>query len=253
MKRPARLPLLVAVALLATGSVPVAVAHGRVRTPEPLGVTTTAPVSAENARVGVLVRGGAHYCTASVVHSEGRDLIVTAAHCLTGSGSGSGGIEFVPGYRDGRAPYGEWAVTRTYVGDGWKGRQDEDSDVAFARVGSRGGEEVEDLVGGNPLVAGRGVSPVGRAVTVVGYPKAREAPVSCTNISTAYGDSQQRIECPGYSGGTSGSPWIDAEGRVVGVLGGFQQGGATDDVSYSVVLGGEVAALYGEAMSGGAP
>ena len=249
MKRPARLPLLVAVALLATGSVPVAVAHGRVRTPEPLGVTTTAPVSAVNARVGVLVRGGAHYCTASVVHSKGRDLIVTAAHCLTGSGSG--GIEFVPGYRDGQAPYGTWAVTRTYVGDGWKGRQDEDSDVAFARVGSRGGEEVEDLVGGNSLVAGRGVSPVGRTVTVVGYPKARETPVWCTNISAAYGDSQQRIECPGYSGGTSGSPWIDAQGRVVGVLGGFQQGGSTDDVSYSVVLGDEAAALYGEAASGG--
>ncbi|TRO62075.1 serine protease [Streptomyces sp. IB201691-2A2] len=245
MKRPVRLPLLVAVALLATGSVPVAAAHGRVRTPEPLGVTVTAPVSAGNARVGVLVRGGAHYCTASVVHSEGRDLIVTAAHCLTGSGSG--GIEFVPGYREGKAPYGEWAVARTYVGDGWKGRQDEDSDVAFARLVSRGGEEIEDVVGGNWLVAGRGRSPVGRAVTVVGYPRAREAPVWCTNISTAYGDSQQRIECPGYSGGTSGSPWIDAEGRVVGVLGGFQQGGTTDDVSYSVVLGGEAAALYGEA------
>ncbi|WP_405955898.1 trypsin-like serine peptidase [Streptomyces phaeochromogenes] len=252
MKRPIRLPLLVVVALLATGSVPVAVAHGRVRAPEPLGVTTTAPVSAENVRVGVLVRGGAHYCTASVVHSEGRDLIVTAAHCLTGIGSGSrsGGIEFVPGYRDGRAPYGVWAVTRTYVGDGWKGRQDEDSDVAFARVGSRGGEEVEDVVGGNRLVAGRGRSPVGRAVTVVGYPKARETPVWCTNLSTAYGDSQQRIECPGYTGGTSGSPWIDARGRVVGVLGGFQQGGSTDDVSYSVVLGDEAAALYGEATSG---
>ncbi|MDQ1027468.1 V8-like Glu-specific endopeptidase [Streptomyces umbrinus] len=156
MKRPIRLPLLVAVALLATGSVPVAVAHGRVRTPEPLGVTTTAPVSAENARVGVLVRGGAHYCTASVVHSEGRDLIVTAAHCLTGSGSGSGGIEFVPGYRDGRAPYGKWAVARTYVGDGWQGRQDEDSDVAFARVASRGGEEIEDVVGVTGWLPGEG-------------------------------------------------------------------------------------------------
>ncbi|WP_189836703.1 trypsin-like serine peptidase [Streptomyces umbrinus] len=248
MKRLIRLPFLVAVALLAAGSVPVAAAHTRVRTPEPLGVTATAPVSAENARVGVLVRGGVHYCTASVVHSEGRDLIVTAAHCLTGSGSG--GIEFVPGYRDGRAPYGAWAVARIYVGDGWKGREDEDSDVAFARVVSRGGEEVEDLVGGNRLVAGAGLSPVGEAVTVVGYPRARETPVACTNISTAYGGSQQRIECPGYSGGTSGSPWIDARGRVVGVLGGFQQGGATDDVSYSVVLGGEVAALYGEATSG---
>ncbi|MFD9444781.1 trypsin-like peptidase domain-containing protein [Streptomyces sp. NPDC060006] len=255
MKRPTRLPFLVAVALLATGSVPVAAAHTRVRTPERLGVTRAAPATAADARVGVLVSGGEHYCTASVVHSPRRDLVVTAAHCL----SGGGDIVFVPGYRGGEAPYGKWTVTRTYLADGWKNSQDEDSDVAFARVvptggskggsqgGSKGGAEVEDVVGADRLLAGRGRSPVGGAVTVVGYPKARETPVRCTNTSTAYGGGQQRIECPGYSGGTSGSPWTDARGRIVGVLGGFQEGGTTDDVSYSAVLGAETAALYQEA------
>ena len=247
MKRASRLPFLVAVALLATGSAPVAVAHGRVRTPEPLGATASAAAIGRNARVGVLVRGGAHYCTASVVHSEGRDLIVTAAHCLGGSGA----IDFVPGYRGGRAPYGEWTVTRTYVGDGWEGEKDEDSDVAFARVlprsGVKGKRNVEDVVGGDRLLAGSGRSPVGKAVTVIGYPNARETPVWCTNRSRAYGDSQQRIECPGYGAGTSGSPWVDVHGRVVGVLGGFEDGGRTDDVSYSTVLGREAAALYEEA------
>ncbi|MEV0223424.1 serine protease [Streptomyces sp. NPDC050704] len=239
MNRPARLLLLVAVGLLAAGSVPAAVAH----THGPLGVTATAPVTSRNARVGVLIRGGAHYCTASVVHSAGRDLIVTAAHCLGGDGS-DGSIVFAPGYREGRAPYGEWAVTRTYVSGGWKGRQDEDSDVAFARVGKGGkdGKEVEDVVGANSLGAGR--QGAGRVVTVVGYPHARETPVGCTNRPTAYGGSQQRIACPGFSGGTSGSPWLDSDGRVVGVLGGHLEGGDTDDVSYSVVLGGEAAALY---------
>jgi hypothetical protein len=257
MKRPTRHPgirrhaLLVTVALLATSCGPRATAHSR--TPPQLGVTKPAAATAVNARVGVLSRDGAHYCTASVVHSEGRDLIATAAHCLGGGGE----IVFVPGYRDGKAPYGEWVVTKTYVADGWKGRQDEDSDVAFARVTSKSGEEgrkgesrkeesrkVEDVVGANPLLAGRGEGPTGGVVTVVGYPKASETPVSCTNTSTAYGDSQQRIECPGYSSGTSGSPWIDADGKVVGVLGGHLQGGDTDDVSYSVVLGAEAAALW---------
>jgi V8-like Glu-specific endopeptidase len=192
----------------------------------------------------VLSRDGVHFCTASVVHSERRDLIVTAAHCL-----GDGGdLVFAPGYRDGRAPYGEWAVTRTYVSAGWEGRKDEDSDVAFARVAPRSDKEdkedkeIEDVVGANTL--GRGHRGTGRAVTLVGYPKSRETPVSCTNLTVAYGDSQQRVACPGFSGGTSGSPWLDGRGHVVGVLGGHLEGGDTDDVSYSVVLGDEAAELY---------
>src|SRR6202034_4039008 len=58
-------------------------------------------------RVGALfVRDGNtnHFCTASVVTSPDRDLLITAAHCING-GKGGGGyrqdIVFIPGYRDG--------------------------------------------------------------------------------------------------------------------------------------------------------
>ena len=40
-------------------------------------------------------RLGQHFCTASVVDSPAGDLLITAAHCVTGT---SGTIEFVPGY-----------------------------------------------------------------------------------------------------------------------------------------------------------
>jgi hypothetical protein len=86
-------------------------------------------------------------------------------------------------------------------------------------------------------------------VTVSGYPGSRETPLTCTNRPRSYSRTQQRIDCPGLSGGTSGSPWVNGFGEVVGVLGGHEQGGATDDISYSVVLGAEAAALYRRAAS----
>ncbi|ANS66224.1 hypothetical protein SLINC_4000 [Streptomyces lincolnensis] len=211
----------------------------------PFGVTVTAVPSAETVRVGALFSGDGHFCTASVVHSPGRDLLVTAAHCLDSEG---GGLVFEPGYRNGRAPYGVWKVVRRYLPGGWAKGQDEDSDVGFAVVAGKGDRGVEDVVGGNRFVTGTATGAT--AVTVTGYPNSRETPVRCTNKPTRHSRTQQRIDCPGFSGGTSGSPWVNGDGRVVGVLGGHEQGGVTPDVSYSVVLGAEAAALYRAAAKG---
>ncbi|MFJ8596047.1 trypsin-like serine peptidase [Streptomyces sp. NPDC093598] len=210
----------------------------------PFGVTVTA----RNARVGVLVPAaragrpaGGHFCTASVVDAPHRNLVVTAAHCL----GGDGGLVFVPGYRDGHAPYGEWTVQRRFLPRGWVDGRHEDSDVGFVQVAPRGGEEVQDAVGGNRFVTGTATGAT--AVTVTGYPNARETPVSCTDKPAAHSRTQQRIACPGFSGGTSGSPWVNGDGQVVGVLGGHDEGGTTPGVSYSVVLGAEAERLYREA------
>ncbi|MFD3842789.1 trypsin-like peptidase domain-containing protein [Streptomyces sp. NPDC058642] len=204
----------------------------------PFGVTVTAAATAETVRVGVLFADGQHFCTASVVHSPHRDLIVTAAHCLDGD---TDDLVFAPGYRNGRAPYGKWRVTRRFLPDAW----DEDSDVAFAALAERRGEGVEDLVGGNRFTTGTATGATG--VTVTGYPDARETPVRCADKPVAHSRTQQRVDCPGFSGGTSGSPWVNGDGEVVGVLGGHEQGGATAGISYSVVLGREAARLYRDA------
>ncbi|MGW2555326.1 trypsin-like serine peptidase [Streptomyces sp. NPDC001635] len=210
--------------------------------PGPLGVTTVAKAGAAVATVGALfgtgdAHAGGHFCTASVVHSAQRDLIVTAAHCL-----GGGAVWFAPGYREGEAPYGVWKVTGTFVDDAWSGDEDEDSDVGFATLESIGGVDVEDVVGADKFVAGRGTG--ASAVTVTGYPDSAETPITCTNKPTVLSGTQQRIACPGFTAGTSGSPWVNTHGEVVGVLGGHEQGGSTPDVSYSVVLGDEAQDLY---------
>jgi V8-like Glu-specific endopeptidase len=240
MKRTSRLLLYAVVVLLAVTSASEASADDG---SGPFGVTVVAAPSAQSARVGALFAGGRHFCTASVVHSPRRDLVVTAAHCLDGSPDD---LVFVPGYRDGRAPYGRWNVGKRYLPDGWAKGQDEDSDVAFAVVADRDGKDIEDVVGGgNRFVTGTATGAT--AVTVTGYPDSREVPVRCTNKPTAHSRTQQRIACPELSGGTSGSPWVNGDGGVVGILGGHEQGGLTDDVSYSVVLGSEAAELYRDA------
>ncbi|WP_406008136.1 trypsin-like peptidase domain-containing protein [Streptomyces sp. NBC_00637] len=246
MKRNA---LLGAVVLLAVTSASEAAADGG---PGPLGVTAVAAATAQSARVGVLFTAadadagklaGEHFCTASVVHSPHRDLVVTAAHCLGEAGD----LVFAPGYRDGRAPYGIWRVERAFLPDGWAQGQDEDSDVAFAVLAGQDGKDVEDVVGGNRFATHTTTGAT--AVTVTGYPDSLEVPVRCTNRPTAHNATQQRVDCPDFTGGTSGSPWVNGDGEVVGVLGGHEQGGATPDISYSVVLGTEAAELYRDAAS----
>ncbi|PKW08622.1 V8-like Glu-specific endopeptidase [Streptomyces sp. 1222.5] len=240
--------LLGAVVLLALTSASVAAADDG---PGPLGVTADAAVTRQSVRVGALFAAdradrlaGGHFCTASVVHSSRGDLIVTAAHCVDGPDVD---LVFVPGYRDGRAPYGVWRVTRRFLPDGWAEGRDEDSDLAFATVAGPDGRHVEDVVGADRFATGTATGAT--AVTVTGYPDSREVPVRCTNKPAPHSRTQQRIDCPDLTGGTSGSPWVNGDGQVVGVLGGHEKGGATADVSYSVVLGGEAAELYRDASN----
>lgn len=211
----------------------------------PLGVTTTAAADATAARVGPLFAGGlggGHFCTASVVRSDGRDVIATAAHCLGDLATTS----FAPGYRDGEAPYGLWKLTRTYVAPGWTDGRDPDDDIAFVTVAPLDGRRIEDVVGGFPVAAER---PAGATVSVVGYPRSAESPLHCANGTTLFSGTQRRIECRDLSGGTSGSPWL-IDGALAGVLGGHEGGGTVPEVSYSAVMGDRAVDLYREAAGG---
>ncbi|MFF7748371.1 trypsin-like serine peptidase [Streptomyces sp. NPDC007971] len=239
--------LLCAVVTLALTSASVAAASDG---PGPFGVTAVADVTSPNKRIGALFDAdrvgklaGGHFCSASVVHSPQRTLIVTAAHCVD---EDNGDLVFVPGYRDGKAPYGVWKVGKRFLPDGWAKKQSEDSDIAFVHLEEVGGKRIEDVVGGNRFAPG--VATGATAVTVTGYPDSREAPITCTNRPAPQGRTQQRIDCPEFTGGTSGSPWINGDRQIVGVLGGHDKGGTTADTSYSVVLRREAAELYRDAI-----
>jgi len=196
---------------------------------------------------------GQHFCTASVVDSPAGDLVITAAHCVSGA---SGTIEFVPGYDRGDQPYGVWTVTKVYVDQAWKSSSSDDDDFAFLRVSRPGSSvPVEDVTGADRLATG---TPVGRQmVQAIGYPNATNQPVTCQNWLRQPMAGQLEFDCDGYTNGTSGGPFLakvdqaTGQGLVIGVIGGYQQGGNTPQVSYSAVLGANAAALYKQAVAGG--
>ncbi|MFB6891156.1 trypsin-like serine peptidase [Kitasatospora sp. NPDC056327] len=213
----------------------------------------TASVAPQNPawdRIGTLSLNstqGPRACTASVVQSPRRNLLVTAAHCVENRRIGRpDGLVFTPGYRNGSAPYGSWPVQRITVDPRWSSGADPEYDVAFVTVGTVGGRQVEDAVGGNPLGSGQGF---GLAVSVTGYPNEREEPITCSGLTASQSPTQERFDCGGYTDGTSGSPWLTTNGRVIGVIGGYQEGGDAPGTSYSITFDERVAELYREAVA----
>ncbi|MEU8632957.1 trypsin-like serine protease [Amycolatopsis sp. NPDC048633] len=198
--------------------------------------SATPPVSAKTVSpVGALFANGSHFCTASVVHSGAGDLVLTAAHCV------QSGMSFAPGYHDGVAPLGMWTVTGVAVADGWTSSADPDLDFAFLTVQQPGNPaSLESLTGANVLGTGRGFD---HAITLTGYPDTTDSPVVCTGTTTRFETYQLRVACPGFPDGTSGGPWVTG-GAVIGVIGGYQLGGDTPDVSYSAYFDDDIAKLY---------
>jgi V8-like Glu-specific endopeptidase len=196
---------------------------------------------------------GRHFCTASVVDSPHEDLVITAAHCVSGREPSQ--IAFIPGYHNGQDPYGVWLVTRVVVDAQWRRSRNPDHDVAFLVIGRRDGTTgVQRLTGGELLGTG---APAEVQVRVIGYPDQAQRPVVCTSRTRPFGSDQMRFDCGGYTDGTSGGPfltrWDAATGRgtVIGVIGGYEQGGDIASVSYSPRFGRAVQELYRAAVADG--
>ncbi len=193
-----------------------------------------------------------HFCTASVVHSPRRNMVITAAHCLDSYSGGPGQVTFVPGYHDGKAPYGVWTTARIVVDDAWTAAADPDHDVAFLIVTTASsGTRIEDVTGAEQL----GIDQPPGVVRAIGYPNSQEQPITCQNRATTFSARQLQFDCGGFTDGTSGGPFLSevsaatGNGLVVGVIGGYEQGGDTPAVSYSPAFGPNVAALYQSAVA----
>ena len=228
------------------------------------GASTVSPNAASFdglPQVGALFQGAwrsePHFCSASVVDSPAGDVIVTAAHCLSGDARD---LEFVPMYHDGQAPYGAWDVTGAYVSQRWLRDQDPQADFAFLTVRPRdpGGTQrtLQSVVGGDPLVMG---SQPPTWTVVVGYPAGTGGgPVICLNQASAR-RGYPSFRCGGFVSGTSGGPWLadyDAQtgrGDLYGVTGGRHQGGCVTWVSYSSRFDADTMAVYEKAATGEPP
>ena len=190
-----------------------------------------------------------HSCSASVVLSPRKNLVLTAAHCISGTGAG---LQFAPGYVNGTTPYGVWTVQKAWVSPRWVKTQDPHDDYAFLQVApGKHGSKLQDVTGGSVL----GVAvPSGVSVTDIAYPYGiDDQPITCTN-KVSYTDGYPTFNCNGYPGGTSGSPFLltpkHGPNVVVGLIGGLHQGGCYEWNSFSSPFGVRTYATYLRAVLG---
>jgi V8-like Glu-specific endopeptidase len=219
----------------------------------PDGIGRVASAAAARQAGALFLAGGDHFCSGTVVGGGRADLVLTAAHCVSSAPGpvAPADLEYAPAYRHGTAPYGLWRAARVTVDPRWTEHADPAVDVAFIELAPRDGRRVADVVGAERIAFG---TPARGPVRLTGYPDGADDPLTCLGTMSQREDGQLQIGCTGYAAGTSGSPWltdvdpVTGTGAVVGVIGGYQGGGDTDDVSYSPYFGGDVLRLYQQAV-----
>ena len=182
-----------------------------------------------------------YVCSGVGVDSPHADLVVTAAHCVSdGAGRWATNWVFVPGYRDGIAPYGIYAARRFFVSSHWPAS--EQYDFAFVQVAA--------ALPGRVPVAFTGRAP-GRGTYVFGYPA--EPPYTglyanyCAGRAQAAPAGNASMPCL-MTAGDSGGPWFagfrasSGNGTVVAVTTYKLRGDMS--VLYSAVLGPDARSVY---------
>jgi V8-like Glu-specific endopeptidase len=163
---------------------------------------------------GVSENGKPFDCSATAVSSANKSVVWTAAHCVYDDQSGgwSRALEFVPGYKDGAAPYGEWPVIASRVPPAWIRTGSHDHDMAALVVSaSEAGRYRVDVVGGRGLLVGQ---PRQQSFDTFGYPS--DPPFDGERLhvcASAYGGEDpvqadiMAIGCD-MTSGSSGGGWI---------------------------------------------
>ena len=198
---------------------------------------------------------GAKLCSAVAVDSAGGDLIATAAHCVGGVKSRIGGsmtVAYLPGSDDGSQPYGVWYPTRIIRAQQWmNGTKNPDFDIAFLTVARPGdARPLESITGAEHFGA---IPSAGTLGVQIGYPYLSRHPVACRTPIRFLSSTQLELDCADFTGGTSGGPVLtnldprNGIGTLVGVMGGYENGGERSDVTYASALTPAIEQLYREA------
>ncbi|MEV0116055.1 trypsin-like peptidase domain-containing protein [Streptomyces sp. NPDC050844] len=154
-------------------------------------------------------QGQDSYCTATAVRSRNHSAVMTAGHCVqlpASPGNHYSNMVFVPGYGEGKRPYGVFAVRASVLPRSWE--RDAKNDVAVVVVDQQKGKSLTDTVGGQAVAVDR--KPGGK-VTVFGYPDSQEQRgerlMYCAGATSDAPQAKQSVRCP-MEGGSSGGPWL---------------------------------------------
>jgi V8-like Glu-specific endopeptidase len=169
-------------------------------------------VRATTGKVFFTIDGGDFVCSAGTVSGANHDLVVTAGHCAQdATGAWAQNWIYVPGYDQGRRPYGAFPARHLFVPDAWSSRGDENYDVALVALATSGGRHVADVVGAQQIAFDQ---PRGSLVYGFGYPAGGrydgERLTYCSGRT--YPDSHKITHDEGLrcdmTEGSSGGPWL---------------------------------------------
>jgi hypothetical protein len=218
------------------------------RVSAPAGIPSAARFSGSPTIGALLYSRGRNprMCSAAVIDSPTGNLVATAAHCVDGRRFATN-VEYVPDYTDGKAPYGVWPVRAITVASGWQQRHNPDLDLAFLTVAAVRGRQVQAVTGGLSIGFNLGYD---QRIEAVAYDDTGSEPVRCATRSFQFRAGQLEFFCSGFSGGTSGAPLVvgynpgNGAGTLVGVIGGYEDGGRYPWASYSPYFGSALRAAY---------
>jgi len=207
-------------------------------------------------RVFFKFKGQDASCSGDAVTSKNKSVVVTAGHCVKYEGSWHKNWVFVPGYHDGKRPFGTWPAKKLLTTPQWKKSENLNYDVGMAVVGSRGGKKLTQAVGGQGIAFNQ---PRGKAMYAFGYPA--ESPYDGEKLiycnGTAFDEplgqsNDQGLNCT-QTGGASGGPWFLKFSRSKGT--GLQNSVNSFKYSFSPAwmfgpyFGKQAAALYQRAQT----
>lgn len=232
---------------------------------ETIGTVRPGPVPAG---VGKLffthVPGRDSSCTATVVPSASKDVVLTAAHCVNGGLTPDDtpievtNLVFVPSFDDGARPHGVYPVRAFAWPDTYQGPTNGRDDVAVLALDPVDGEHVADVAGTQRISFERPESPA--PTDILGYPGSRLAHGRKVQQCDVVAEHTPNTVVDKWSspcdlaGGSSGGPWMtgfdDATGTgtIYGVtsMGTVNEDGVTTELS-AAAFTDEVRALYDSA------
>lgn len=168
---------------------------------------------------------GDFQCSGTVVGSGGRNLVLSAGHCVYDDATGRFATNwmFAPGYRDGRKPFGEWVAQRLATTPQFRSSGDERYDLGVAVVRrDRKGRGVQDVAGALRIAFNR---PRDQFYRAFGYPaQGRFDGERLYRCDSPYEGADQeffpprpmRIDCD-MASGSSGGGWVTDDRLVVSV------------------------------------
>jgi hypothetical protein len=171
---------------------------------------------------------GNFLCSGTAVRSPSHTLVWTAGHCVNDAEFNGGfatRFEFVPGYRNGQTPFGEWVARELFTTSGWQSNDNIRLDIGAAVMGrDREGRGVQDVVGARGIAFNQERN---QTFVAFGYPAIStifrsfngQLLYSCTSPRIGddnppgAGPNPMEIDCD-MTGGASGGGWV-VKGKFV--------------------------------------